>query len=150
MIRASGEMQRWQIKSGTEEEQDACRKPHGRAGHDESKTPMGPPAAAAPPGALGFDTAAVDAAMGFKGKANGPVFQVSIPRAEPVKDAGMEVPEHSLRSGRRVHERGRARREAEAHRPRGRHAGRPQRGERRMKGGIEEQSRRVVTRRHRK
>ena len=58
-----------------------------------SKTPMGPPAAAAAPGALGFDTAAVDAAMGFKGKANGPVFQFSIPRAEPVKDAGMEVPE---------------------------------------------------------
>jgi hypothetical protein len=92
VIRASGEMQRWQIKSGTEEEQDACRKPHGRAGHDESKTPMGPPAAAAPPGALGFDTAAVGA-LGFKGKANGPVFQFSIPRAEPVKDAGMEVPE---------------------------------------------------------
>jgi hypothetical protein len=40
-----------------------------------------------------FDTAAVDAAMGFKGKANGPVFQFSIPRAEPVKDHGMEVPE---------------------------------------------------------
>src|SRR4051794_14790273 len=58
-----------------------------------SKTPMGHPAAAAAPGALGFDTAAVDAAMGFKGKANGPVFQFSIPRAEPVKDAGMEVPE---------------------------------------------------------
>ncbi len=58
-----------------------------------SKTPMGPPAAAAAPGALGFDTAAVDAAMGYKGKANGSVFQFSIPRAEPVKDAGMEVPE---------------------------------------------------------
>jgi hypothetical protein len=57
-----------------------------------SKTPMGPPTAAAP-ATLGFDTAAVDAAMGFKGKANGPVFQFSIPRAEPVKDHGMEVPE---------------------------------------------------------
>src|SRR5215208_643570 len=58
-----------------------------------SKTPLGPPAAAAAPPTLGFDTAAVDAAMGFKGKANGPVFQFSIPRAEPVKDHGMEVPE---------------------------------------------------------
>jgi Domain of Unknown Function (DUF1259) len=58
-----------------------------------SKTPVGPSAAAAAPGALGFDTAAVDAAMGYKGKANGSVFQFSIPRAEPVKDAGMEVPE---------------------------------------------------------
>jgi hypothetical protein len=58
-----------------------------------SKTPLGPPAAAAAPPTLGFDTAVVDAAMGFKGKANGPVFQFSIPRAEPVKDHGMEVPE---------------------------------------------------------
>src|SRR5215204_3684833 len=58
-----------------------------------SKTPLGPPAPAAAPATLGFDTAAVDAAMGFKGKANGPVFQFSIPRAEPVKDHGMEVPE---------------------------------------------------------
>ena len=31
--------------------------------------------------------------LGFKGKANGPVYQFSIPRAEPVKDHGMEVPE---------------------------------------------------------
>jgi hypothetical protein len=57
-----------------------------------SKTPM-TAAAAAAPASLDFDTAAVDAAMGFKGKANGPVFQFSIPRAEPVKDAGMDVPE---------------------------------------------------------
>ena len=42
-----------------------------------SKTPMGPPAAAAPPGALGFDTAAVDAAMGFKGKPNGPAQKLA-------------------------------------------------------------------------
>jgi hypothetical protein len=57
-----------------------------------SKTPM-TAAAAAASASLDFDTAAVDAAMGFKGKANGPVFQFSIPRAEPVKDAGMDVPE---------------------------------------------------------
>jgi len=58
----------------------------------QSKTPMGAgsPAAQATPE---FDTGAVDAVMGFKGKANGPVFQYSIPRAEPVKDHGMEVPE---------------------------------------------------------
>src|SRR5215204_713524 len=57
-----------------------------------SKTPLGPPAAAAQ-ASLDFDTVAVDAAIGFRGKANGPVFQYSIPRAEPVKDHGMEVPE---------------------------------------------------------
>jgi len=58
----------------------------------QSKTPMGPPAPAAQ-ASVDFDTAAVDVAMGFKGKANGPVFQFSIPRAAPVKDHGMEVPE---------------------------------------------------------
>jgi hypothetical protein len=66
-----------------------------KALHDglaQSKTPMGPTAPAAQ-ASLDFDTAAVDAAIGFKGKANGPVFQFSIPRAEPVKDHGMEVPE---------------------------------------------------------
>jgi hypothetical protein len=57
-----------------------------------SKTPIGPAAPAAQ-ASVDFDTAAVDAAMGFKGKANGPVFQFSIPRAEPVKDDGIEVPE---------------------------------------------------------
>jgi hypothetical protein len=60
----------------------------------QSKTPLGGATAAA--GAqpqLDFDTAAIDAAMGRKGKANGAVFQYSIPRAEPVKDHGMEVPE---------------------------------------------------------
>jgi hypothetical protein len=65
------------------------------APHDwlaQSKTPMGAAAPAAQ-AALDFDTGAIDAAMGFKGKANGPVFQFSIPRGEPVKDAGMEVPE---------------------------------------------------------
>jgi hypothetical protein len=60
----------------------------------QSKTPIGPPAPApAAQASVDFDTAAVDAAMGFKGKANGPVFQFSILRAEPVKDHGMEVPE---------------------------------------------------------
>jgi hypothetical protein len=66
-----------------------------KALHDglvNSKTPMGPAAPAAQ-ASIDLDTAAVDTAMGFKGKANGPVFQFSIPRAEPVKDHDMEVPE---------------------------------------------------------
>ena len=57
-----------------------------------SKTPMGPPA----PGAqssLDFDTAAVNAVLGYEGKANGPVLLFSVARADPVKDDGMEVPE---------------------------------------------------------
>jgi hypothetical protein len=64
-----------------------------RDGLSASKTPMGAPAAAAPAAAIDFDTAAVDAAMGRKGKANGAIYQFSIPRADPVKDAGMVVPE---------------------------------------------------------
>jgi biotin operon repressor len=63
-----------------------------------SKTPMGDaaPAASPPPAAaqqIDFDTAAVDQAMGYKGKANNGVYQFSIPRAETVKEDGMEVPE---------------------------------------------------------
>jgi hypothetical protein len=63
----------------------------------ESKTPIsgaasyGGPAPAPPE--LGFDPAVIDQVLGHKGKANGPIYAVSIPRAEPVKDSGMEVPE---------------------------------------------------------
>lgn len=59
-----------------------------------SKTPLGgsQPAAAPQPG-LGFDPAIIDLVLDRKGKANGGVYAVSIPRAEPVKDGGMEIPE---------------------------------------------------------
>lgn len=40
-----------------------------------------------------LDTAAIDQTLGRKGKVNGGVYQVSVPRAEAVKDSGMEVPE---------------------------------------------------------
>ncbi|MBB3019480.1 hypothetical protein FHR70_002545 [Microvirga lupini] len=40
-----------------------------------------------------LDTAAIDQALGRKGKVNGGVYQVSVPRAEAVRDSGMEVPE---------------------------------------------------------
>lgn len=67
------------------------------AGLALSKTPMEAAASAgAPPQAsqkIGFDTAAVDKIMGYKGKDNGGIYQFSIPRAEPVKEDGMEVPE---------------------------------------------------------
>jgi biotin operon repressor len=64
----------------------------------ESKTPLAggspaPSGQAAPPPAIDFDTAAVDQALGRKGKNNGGIYQVSVPRAEPVKEHGMEVPE---------------------------------------------------------
>jgi hypothetical protein len=40
-----------------------------------------------------LDTATLDQTLGRKGKVNGGVYQVSVPRAEAVKDSGMEVPE---------------------------------------------------------
>ena len=62
-----------------------------------SKTPLpGAPSGVAQPSApppIDFDTAAVDKILGAKGKNNGGVYQFSIPRAEPIKDGGMEVPE---------------------------------------------------------
>jgi hypothetical protein len=53
-----------------------------------------PPATAPPstPPALDLDTAAIDQILGYKGKANGGVYQVGAPRAEKITDAGMPVP----------------------------------------------------------
>jgi len=71
-----------------------------------SKTPFGAETAGIPADAatqaattgstdqrLDLDTAALDQALGRKGKVNGGVYQVSVSRAEIPKDAGMEVPE---------------------------------------------------------
>ena len=59
----------------------------------ESKTPFtGAPAAASAPPAIDLDTAALDQTLGTKGTNNGGVYQFTIPRAEPIKDDGMEVP----------------------------------------------------------
>ena len=41
---------------------------------------------------VGLDTAALDQALGQKGKVSGGVYQFSIPRAEPVKEGDMQVP----------------------------------------------------------
>jgi len=60
----------------------------------ESKTPLAAAASAqagAPP-PIDLDTAAIDTALGAKGTNNGGVYQFGIPRAEPIKDAGMDVP----------------------------------------------------------
>src|SRR5246127_2402273 len=59
----------------------------------ESKTPLSTASAApsAPP-TIDLDTAALDQTLGAKGTNNGGVYQFSIPRAEPIKDSGMDVP----------------------------------------------------------
>jgi hypothetical protein len=64
-----------------------------------SKTPLqaaaaaSPAPAAAPAGASDLDTAAIDQAIGRKGKDNGGVYSFSVPRAKPVRDEGMEMPD---------------------------------------------------------
>jgi hypothetical protein len=59
----------------------------------ESKTPLSAsPAAPAIPPPIDLDTAALDQTLGAKGTNNGGVYQFSIPRAEPIKDNGMDVP----------------------------------------------------------
>jgi hypothetical protein len=57
----------------------------------ESKTPLSA-APAAPPPSIDLDTAAIDQTLGAKGANNGGVYQFSIPRAEAIKDSGMDVP----------------------------------------------------------
>ncbi|WP_187144490.1 DUF1259 domain-containing protein [Microvirga massiliensis] len=71
-----------------------------------SKTPFGAETAGIPADAatqaattgsanqqVDLDTAAIDQALGRKGKINGGVYQVSVPRSEMPKDSGMEVPD---------------------------------------------------------
>ena len=56
-----------------------------------SKTPLtqSPSTSAASPA---FDTASIDTALGFKGTANGEVYQFSIPRSEAISEGGMSIP----------------------------------------------------------
>jgi len=57
-----------------------------------SKTPLSQPAPATSPPALDLDTASLEKTLGFKGTANGGVYQFSIPRAESISERGMTVP----------------------------------------------------------
>ena len=56
-----------------------------------SKTPLNAPPAA-PPAPVDLDTAAIERTLGFKGTANGGVYQFSVPRAETISEGGMPVP----------------------------------------------------------
>jgi len=54
-----------------------------------SESPAPPPSAGAD---IGLDTAAIDKALGHKGKVTGGVYQMNIARAGKVREGGMEVP----------------------------------------------------------
>jgi Domain of Unknown Function (DUF1259) len=55
-----------------------------------TKTP--PPAQPAANATLDLDTAAIDQILGNKGKVNGGVYQVGVPRAEKITEGGMQIP----------------------------------------------------------
>lgn len=57
----------------------------------KTKTPPASPAAP-PQQDLGIDTKQIDQSLGFAGKNNGGIYQVSVPRAEPIKEMGMPIP----------------------------------------------------------
>jgi hypothetical protein len=57
-----------------------------------SKTPLSQAAAGTPPPALDLDTASLEKTLGFKGTANGGVYQFSVPRADSITEGGMTVP----------------------------------------------------------
>jgi uncharacterized protein DUF1259 len=56
-----------------------------------SKTPLAAPAAASPPPAIDLDTAQLDQIIGAKGQANGGVYQLGVPRRDPVTEGGMTI-----------------------------------------------------------
>jgi hypothetical protein len=56
-----------------------------------SKTPLTAPAATATPPAIDLDTAQLDQIIGAKGVANGGVWQINVPRRDPITEQGMAV-----------------------------------------------------------
>src|SRR5260370_34768093 len=62
-----------------------------RTGLAASKTPLTPPAAPAAQPAIDLDTAQLDQIIGAKGQANGGVYQVGVPRRDPVTESGMQL-----------------------------------------------------------
>jgi len=57
----------------------------------KTPAPSPSPAANTQPN-LDIDTAAIEQALGHKGKVNGGVFQIGVPRAESITEAGMKIP----------------------------------------------------------
>jgi len=62
-----------------------------RAALGESKTPLAAPAAPATPPAIDLDTAQLDQIIGAKGQGNGGVYQINVPRRDPVTENGMPI-----------------------------------------------------------
>ena len=66
-----------------------------RVSLEQSGTPLDTGAVSTPAPAdpdLGIATAEIDRAIGFKGKANGGVYQLGVPRSDVIKEDGMAIP----------------------------------------------------------
>ena len=61
------------------------------AGLAQSKTPLAAPAPASP-APLDLDTTAFSSALGVKGKGNGGVWQIAVPRPETIREGADEIP----------------------------------------------------------
>ena len=57
-----------------------------------SKTPLGPAPAARDTPQIDLDTVMIDRVLGAKGRITAGVYQISIPRAEPVHEGSMTIP----------------------------------------------------------
>jgi hypothetical protein len=57
----------------------------------ESKTPLTPPAPPPSQPAIDLDTAQLDQIIGAKGQANGGVYQMGVPRRDPITENGVQV-----------------------------------------------------------
>ncbi|MET0632026.1 MAG: DUF1259 domain-containing protein [Xanthobacteraceae bacterium] len=57
----------------------------------ESKTPLTPPAPPASQPAIDLDTAQLDQIIGVKGQATGGVYQMGVPRRDPITENGMQI-----------------------------------------------------------
>src|SRR6266511_1570225 len=62
-----------------------------RTGLAESKTPLTPPAAPASQPAIDLDTGQLDQIIGAKGQANGGVYQLGVPRRDPITENGVQI-----------------------------------------------------------
>jgi hypothetical protein len=64
-----------------------------RAALAQSKTPMSLPSPpAGQPAPVDLNKESLDKTLGYEGKVNGGVYQVSVPRAETISEGGMSVP----------------------------------------------------------